>query len=100
MKLIVNIVFNIIVEVTQSQSIPEILQILWNKTDDYRKMYYLWTESFTIDQMNALWSSLEFPFEYFKLIKLNKNITKALKDQIELIEKGENTYKYNSMIKP
>ena len=61
-------------------------------------MYYLWTECFTIYQMNALWNSLEFPFEYFKQIKLEKNIAKDLKDQIELIETEETIYNYKNMM--
>ena len=48
--------------------------------------------------MNALWNTLEFPFEYFKQIKLNKNITENFREQIELIEKGESTYNYRTMI--
>ena len=61
-------------------------------------MYYLWTECFTVDQMNALWNSLEFPFEYFKQIKSEKNITKNIKDQIELVEKEENAYSYKNIM--
>ena len=49
--------------------------------------------------MNCLWNSLEFPFEYFKMIKKNKLVTDSFKEEIERIERYEVVYNYREMVK-
>ena len=49
--------------------------------------------------MNCLWNSLEFPFEYFKLLKKSKLVTGSFKEEIERIERWEVVYNYREMVK-
>lgn len=72
---------------------------LWLNHTLPKEVYDLWFTQFNTQDRMRLWNSLDFPFEYFKILTTQMKWSRQFKKECKKVVNNENVYNYGNLLK-